>query len=71
MEKSCDLESGFGGLGVEFVANHAGIVYICSSGHVRGEEYHSPLEDIIGVLVANCYGGDESEKECLYCNLVG
>ena len=46
------------GFEVELVANHAGIVCISNSEHVRGEAHHLPLEGIPGFFVVNWQGED-------------
>ena len=53
------------------VTDQTGIVSICDSEHIWGEEHHSPLKYIPGVLGVNCSGRNESKEESLYCILMG
>ena len=53
------------------VTNQTGIVGIGDSEHIRGEEHHSPLKYIPGVLGVNCRGRNESKEESLYCIVMG
>ena len=52
------------------VTDQTGIISICDSEHVWGEEHHSPLKDIPGILGVNCRGRDESKEKGLYCILM-